>query len=143
MSAKSILYPMLAMVVPTAIVAVLMLRAPVGEMRLRRIHPQKIATSAQMAATLEDTRAADNFRNLFEAPVLFYAAVLTIYVAQLTGVACLALAWAYVAARVVHTSIHCTYNRVIHRLAAFAASILLLWTLWGVLAFDLLVRGRG
>ena len=143
MSARPILYPMLAMVLLTAIVAVTMYRRRIAEMRLRRIPPQNVATSAQMAAALEDTRAADNFRNLFEAPVLFYAAVLTIYATQLTGTPYLVLAWVYVAARVVHTSIHCTYNRVIHRLVAFASSLLVLWTLWGLLAFDLLVGGRG
>lgn len=143
MSATSILVPMLAMVVLTAIVALTMLRRRVAEMRSRRIHPQQVATSAQMAAALEDSRAADNFRNLFETPVLFYAALLTIYAAQLTGPAYLALAWTYAATRVVHTSIHCTYNRVIHRLVAFATSLFVLWALWGLVAFDLLVRGRG
>ncbi len=143
MTAKLILYPMLAMVVLTAIVAVVMYRRRVAEMRSRRIHPQKVASSAQMAAALEDSRAADNFRNLFEAPVVFYAVLLTIYVAGLTGAAYLALAWAFVAARIVHSSIHCTTNRVIHRLLAFATSLFLLWALWGLLAFDLIVQGRG
>jgi hypothetical protein len=142
MSAKAILYPMLAMVVLTAIVGVVMFRRRVAEMQSRGIHPQRVATSAQMAAAL-DSRAADNFRNLFEAPVLFYAAVLTVYAAQLTSAAYLALAWAYVVARIVHTTIHCTYNRVAHRFAVFAVSLFLLWALWGLLAFDLLFRGRG
>ena len=143
MTAKSILYPMLAMVVLTVIVAVVLFRRRVNEMRSRRIHPQKVATSAQMAAAIEDSRAADNFRNLFETPVLFYAAVIVVYATQLTSVAYVTLAWAYVATRVVHSAIHCTYNRVIHRLLAFAASVLLMWALWTLLAFDLLVRGRG
>jgi len=142
MSAKAILYPMLAMVVLTAIVGVVMFRRRVAEMRSRGIHPQRVATSAQMAAAL-DCRAADNFRNLFETPVLFYAALLTVYAAQLTSAAYLALTWAYVVTRVVHTAIHCTYNRVMHRFAAFGVSLLLLWALWGLLAFDLLFRGRG
>ena len=143
MTAKPIFYPMLAMVVLTVIVAVVLFRRRVNEMRSRRIHPQKVATSAQMAAAIDDSRAADNFRNLFETPVLFYAAVIVVYATQLTSVAYVTLAWAYVAARVVHSAIHCTYNRVIQRLLAFAASILLMWALWTLLAFDLLVRGRG
>ena len=143
MSAKPILYPMLAMVVLTAIVAVLMFIRRAAEMRSRGIHPQRVATSAQMATALNDTRAADNFRNLFEAPVLFYAAVLIIYAAQLTGAAHLALAWAFVATRVAHTAIQCTYNRVMHRVVAFATGLFLLWALWSLIAFDLLGRGRG
>ncbi len=143
MPARLILYPMLAMVLLTAVVAVTMYVRRVAEMRAGRIHPQKLATSAQAAAALADTRAADNFRNLFEAPVLFYAAVLTIYAAQLTATTFLGLAWAYVAARVVHSSIHCTYNRVMHRFYAYFASLAVLWALWCVLAFELVVRGGG
>ena len=143
MTAKSILYPLLAVVVLTVIVAVVLFRRRVSEMRSRRIHPQKVATSAQMSAEIEDSRAADNFRNLFETPVLFYSALVVTYATQLTSVAYVTLAWAYVAARVVHSAIHCTYNLVLHRLLAFAASVFLMWILWGFIAYDLLVRGRG
>jgi len=73
LSAKSILYPMLAMVLLTAIVSIVMYRRRVAEMRARRIPPQEVASAAAMAARLDDTGAADNFRNLFETPVLFYA----------------------------------------------------------------------
>lgn len=40
------------------------------------------------------------------------------------------LAWAYVAARVVHTMIHLTYNRVYHRLTAFLTSQAVLIVMW-------------
>ena len=140
MRTHAILYPMLAMVLLTAVVGALMYRRRVGEMRARRIHPQKVATSAQMAAMLENTCAADNFRNLFETPVLFYAAVLTSFVTGIATGAHVALAWAYVGTRVVHSSIHCTYNRVMHRLTAFLASMGVLFALWGLIGWDLLVR---
>jgi hypothetical protein len=103
-------------------------------MKRERIHPQTVATSAQMAARLQDTRAADNFRNLFDLPVLFYLAlVVAVLAGQVTSLV-LGLAWAYVACRVLHSWIHCTYNRVKHRFYAFAASTLVLCALWVVLA---------
>ena len=108
----------------------------------RRIHPQQVATATQMAARLEDT-GADNFRNLFETPLLFVAAVLTVYAASLTSLPYVALAWIYVAARVVHSAIHCTYNKVMHRLYAFLASLVVLWAMWALIAWDLVVAGRG
>ncbi|HVP08657.1 MAG TPA: hypothetical protein VMT02_03970 [Burkholderiales bacterium] len=40
------------------------------------------------------------------------------------------LAWSYVALRLVQSAIHLTYNRVRHRLAAFAASNVVLVMLW-------------
>ena len=142
MTASAILYPMLALVA-TAVVTVTMYRRRVAEMRGRRIHPQRIALSAQAAAALEDTRAADNFRNLFEAPVLFYIAVLTVFVTQLTSPLYVGLAWAYVATRIAHSTIQCTYNRVMHRFVAFASSLLLLFVMFGLIAFDLLSANRG
>lgn len=138
-----LLYPMLAMVVLTFAVGVTMYRRRVAEMKRRRVRPQSVATSAQMAAALEDTGPADNFRNLFETPVLFYAGLLVAYAAKLASPALLAVAWAYVAARVVHSVIHCTSNVVMRRLAAFLTSFALLALLWAVIAWELLVAGKG
>jgi len=127
----------------TFVVAVTMFRRRVTEMRARRVHPQMLASSAQIASALDDARAADNFRNLLEAPVLFYAAALTIYAAQLTSVPYVALAWAFVATRIAHSAIHCTYNRVMHRFFAFASGLLVLSAIFALIAFDLLGANRG
>ena len=71
-----------------------------------------------------------NMMNLLELPVLFYVACLTCYVTDRVDSIALALAWAYVALRVAHSTIHLTYNRVRHRLLAFAASNVVLVSLW-------------
>ena len=138
MESRLIFLPALAMAALTFVVWWRMYFMRIGEMTRERIHPQSVATSPQMAARLKDTRAADNFRNLFELPVLFYLALV---VAALTGqvtAATLALAWAFVALRVAHSVIHCTYNRVWHRFYAYLAGGLVLWALWAVLAVGLL-----
>ena len=93
-------------------------RRRIGQMKRERIHPQSVATSAQTAARLTDSRAADNFRNLFELPVLFYLALRGR--ADRPGHAdMLALAWAFVALRVAHSGIQCTYNKVMHRFKVY------------------------
>jgi hypothetical protein len=112
-------------------------------MKAGRIHPQKVATSTQMAAQIPDQPAADNFRNLFETPVLFYLAIAVIYAAKLTSPAYVILAWLYVGARSLHSAIHCGSNVVMQRFRAFLASLILLVLLWGVLAYDLLILGKG
>jgi len=140
---RAILEPLPALVLLTVVVAVVMFRRRVGEMRARRVHPQAVATAAQMAVRLDDTGPADNFRNLFETPMLFVAALLTVYAAALTSLPYVALAWAYVAFRVVHSAIHCTYNNVRHRFYAFFASLAVLWVIWGMITWDLVVLGRG
>jgi hypothetical protein len=40
-------------------------------------------------------------------------------------------AWAYVALRSLHSLIHVTYNRVMHRFLVYVASTLLLFAMWG------------
>lgn len=68
--------------------------------------------------------------NLLEAPVLFYALCLGSIAAQAVDGLVVQLAWIYVALRLVHSVIHLTYNHVVHRLAVFAASNLVLTVLW-------------
>ena len=71
-----------------------------------------------------------NMMNLLELPVLFYVACLTYFLIGHIGDLALALAWAYVGLRLVHSAIHLTYNHVRHRLSAFAASNVVLIMLW-------------
>ncbi|MBO9663211.1 MAPEG family protein [Dokdonella sp.] len=78
-----------------------------------------------------------NFMNLLEVPVLFYVVGLVAYVTQHVDATAVALAWSYVALRVLHSLIHLSYNHVIHRLAVFAASNLVLAVLWGRVLVDL------
>jgi hypothetical protein len=132
---KAFLLPLFAMVLLNLLVWLRLYQTRLGEMKRRRIHPQSVASNAQMA-TLEDTRAADNFRNLFELPVLFYAAMLLIIVSRSESVVLLALAWAFVVLRYLHSYIHCTYNRVKDRFSAYLFGGLALWALWGTLAFS-------
>lgn len=140
MNTHLILYPMAAMVLLVCVVAALMLRARVVEMKQHRIHPQKVATRAQSSAMLSDTRAADNYQNLFEMPVLFYALCLALYMTQLLSLPMLAGAWLYVALRCLHSYIHITYNTVMHRFQVFALSGALLAIMWLTLTAQLLMR---
>jgi hypothetical protein len=71
-----------------------------------------------------------NMMNLLELPVLFYVACLTYFVTERIDDGALTLAWAYVGLRVAHSAIHLTYNRVRHRLVAFAVSNVVLIMFW-------------
>ena len=79
-----------------------------------------------------------NYMNLLELPLLFYVVCLLLVVTSGASDLAVALAWAYVAMRVVHSLIHLTYNRVIHRLAAFALSNAALVALWLVAAVHIM-----
>jgi len=71
-----------------------------------------------------------NFMNLLEAPVLFYTFCIAAYVTHQAGAWALGLAWLYVALRIVHTFIHLTYNKILHRFLSYAAGNLVLLVMW-------------
>ncbi len=137
MNPQLMLWPAVAMAALVFVVWWRMYFERLAQMKRDRIHPQTVATSREASARLTDSRAADNFRNLFELPVLFYAALFVAHATGQVGVATLSLAWAFVALRVLHSMIQCSYNRVMHRFFSYVAGGLVLWALWGVLAFGL------
>jgi len=128
---KPLLLPLLAQVALTFIVMTTMYRTRVAEMKAKQIHPQKISTRSKSRELLTDSAsAADNFSNLFETPVLFYTAILTTLILMVQDNILVTLAWAYVASRYVHSFIHVTYNRVMHRFTAFIFSSFVLFAFW-------------
>ena len=78
-----------------------------------------------------------NYMNLLEMPVLFYVACVAFYMTNTVDRTALILAWSYVALRAVHSAIHISYNKVIHRLSVFVASNVVLVVLWLRLFFSL------
>ena len=138
MNDPAIFLPAVAMVALTIAVVFRMFFERQRQVRSEGIQMREIPSSSQMAARFVDTRAADNYRNLFEMPVLFYLALGVAFATSQVSPLVLGLAWGYVVFRMLHSYIHCTYNRVMHRFYAFLASNVLLWILWGVLAVGLL-----
>ena len=70
--------------------------------------------------------------NLFEAPMLFYVVCITAFVTNQQSSLLLALAWAYVSLRFVHSYVHLTSNVVIVRFRLFAISLLVLVVMWAM-----------
>jgi hypothetical protein len=133
-SVNPLLLPLLAMVALTLMVWVRLYLVRIPEMRRSRIDPQRLAGSADKGL-LKDTRASDNFINLFEVPVLFYVLVLASVAGGVTDPALLALAWTFVGLRALHSLIQCSYNRVMHRFTVYALATVSLFFYLGRLAW--------
>lgn len=138
MNADPIWLPCAALVLVTAIVWVKLYVDRLVEMRRRSISPQSLATARDAAGRLEKTAAADNFRNLFEVPVLFYVLCAAIAAGGGSTPGLLTAAWAYVGLRALHSLIHVTYNRVTHRFLVYVASTVLVFGMWAVFVRGLL-----
>jgi len=138
---KPILLPLLALVFLTFAVWVYMYVTRLSEIRRKKIDPQDLDTRVHGQALLtESPRQADNLKNLFELPVLFYIAALLSMVLMIQDPFLVQLAWGYVALRYVHSFVHCTYNRVMHRFMAYAASCIVLMFIWARLAAYVLMH---
>ena len=133
---QSLVLACASVVVLTFIVGVRMFQVRVREMRKERIHPQSLALSQARSQKLTDSRASDNFNNLLEIPILFYALCIAAIAAQHTPVWLAALAWVFVALRVVHSWIQCTYNKVMHRFRVFVLGYLLVTGMWVAFAIS-------
>jgi len=137
----TIFAPLLAMILLTSIILIWMYKTRVKAMKINKINPQKIADHASSMKLLKSVAGpADNFSNLFEAPVLFYVAILTIFVTQMGNTTLLAIAWIYVALRYLHSFIHVTYNNVLHRYKAYLASTVVLWLMWTLIGIQLIEK---
>lgn len=135
--ANNLFWPAVAMALLTCLVWARLYAVRIPEMQRRRIHPQKVALSSQRDSLLEDTRASDNFKNLFELPVLFYLALFVAHASGQVGSTVVFLAWVFVVLRWIHSAIQCSYNKVMHRFIVYVSGAIVLWLLWGVLAFGL------
>ena len=141
MSQVQIVYPMLAMLLLTCIVLMATLRERIAEIKERGLSARQMPSSSQMCAMLQNTRAADHYKNLFEMPVFFYALCLALLATEMVGAGIVAAAWLYVALRIVHCQIHLGSNRIKYRLRVFAGSTTLLLAMWIAFAVQLALRG--
>ena len=130
MDPKSILYPMTALVALTFAVLLILPYKRIGAARQGRVRARdfKYGESANVPGDVAIPNR--NLMNLLEMPVLFYAACITFYVTKTVDATALFLAWLYFALRVGHSVVHLTYNRVLHRLAVYAASNVVLAVIW-------------
>ncbi|MCF6225088.1 MAG: MAPEG family protein [Xanthomonadales bacterium] len=111
------------------------------EMKRKDIDPQDFADTATKNELLKGVAAAsDNFKNQFELPMLFFIAILTALILVIHSPLLNSLAMAFVLLRMVHSFVHITYNKIMHRFAAYALSSLALIGMWVVIATNVITR---
>lgn len=79
-----------------------------------------------------------NFMNLMEVPVLFYIICLVQYLTGTPVPYFLEMAWVFVVFRIIHSLIHLSYNKVMHRLTAFGIANVVVLVMWVMLFVELL-----
>jgi len=130
MKPESIFAPVSALAIWTAIVVFL-----TGFVRIRAVRQGRAPRGAfrlgeAPGVPADVTVVNRNLMNLLEMPVLFYVVCIAFYVTRHVDHGLVTLAWLFVALRVLHSLIHLTTNRGLHRLTAFALSNVVLLTMW-------------
>ncbi len=109
----------------------------VGALRRREVRLQDIALG-QRAWPSRATQFGNAFQNQLELPVIFYALIAFVLITGHGGWPMVPLAWAFVAARMLHAAIHTTGNVVTYRFYAYVLGMLILVAMWGLLAYRVL-----
>lgn len=131
MGQAAILEPMVVMVVLTFAVWIWMYVTRIGFMRRERVNPNTFKDPVERLQKMAPVSGpSDNLKNLFEMPILFYLLCLTLMLTGRVDAVFVYLAWVYVLLRAVHSLIHCSYNRVIHRFSVYMLSSIALFWMW-------------
>lgn len=138
---KLILYPAFAMFALVAGVLAYMGRLRFGAVSRGEMDPRFYKTYEGGEEPERMRVVTRHFINLFEVPVLFYVVVIMTYVTHLTNTWMIACAWAYVAARYLHSYVHLTSNDVLTRFRVYIASGAILLVMWASLFARLMVSG--
>ena len=127
---NALLGPIFALVGLTVVVGIAMVLARnlavlFGKASVRYYHSYAIETPDERIE-----RPARTFNNLLQVPMLFYVVCgFLIATAHVDSVQ-VALAWIFVASRIVHAFVYIAFNRVPFRFAAFFAGCLTLTVMW-------------
>jgi hypothetical protein len=129
---SSMLTPMLALIVWTLVMTVWMFALRIPAIQQAKISPADAREPSSLnALPLKVRQVGYNLDNLMQQPTLFYALVAYSYLAGQQNALNIALAWTYVALRVVHSLIQATVNLVLVRFGVFALGTLVLAVLAG------------
>ena len=125
-----LILPMATLVGLTVFVMLWMLYLRVNAVRTRKLSPRyfKLNKGAEVPEKLE--AVTQNYHNLLEVTTLFYVACILAMLLNKNLELFSYYAWAYVGFRFIHSVIHTSYNHIIHRLTAFAASCMVLIVMW-------------
>lgn len=132
----AMIYPLAAMVLLTALVQTGLVMNRFGAVNRGEADPKYYKTF--QGENKEPRKAAQYTRhyiNLFEMPVLFYAAGVTALATGIGGEAMVWAAWIFVAARMMHAIIHLGSNKIYPRIYAHGFAWCVVLVMWGMLVF--------
>ncbi len=131
-----LVYPMFVMIVLTSVVGLMTAYVRIKSAYSGESDPRYFKLmSNEYKVSDKAVKFGRNFNNLFEVPMLFYAACVSALALNIENQLLLILAWVFVVFRLVHTAIHLSYNHPFHRFFAFIASFFCALGMWVTIVF--------
>jgi hypothetical protein len=129
MTQQAIFGPFFATMALTLVVWVYMYVRRISFLTRNNITPDQVRTPEALARLTPPavSNPSDNLKNLFEMPVLFYAMALYLFVTNQVDAIHVHAGWVFVVFRVLHSAVHCTFNRIMLRFYLYLISTLALW----------------
>ena len=128
---QHLLYPAATQALLT--IAVLILLGPVRARSMRQARQTLADADVRLSRNRwsdEAQKVANNYRNQFELPVLFFAAIAYAMILGQHDIVMVSLAWVFVASRIAHAAIHIGPNVVAWRGTAFLLGAVVLTMMW-------------
>lgn len=126
----SVIFPLFMMALLTFLVSPLLLKTRFRSVRNGMVQIEYYEVFQGGTPPDDVLQTTRHWSNLYEAPVLFYVVCLLILAVGIQSPVLGALAWVYVVLRILHSFVHLTYNRVLHRMLLFLASQGVLIIMW-------------
>ncbi len=126
-----LVYPMFMMVLLTTVVGVLTPYKRIRAAYARELDHRYFRLMSNYEISEKIAKYGRNLDNLFEVPVLFYAAGICALSINYMNQTFLVFMWVFVITRIVHSAIHLTYNNPMHRFIPYMLSLLCVLVLWG------------
>ena len=137
MHQASIFNPVFAMLILTLIVWLYMYAKRIQFINNSDFGPGELTPlELQKRSPPAVSNPSDNFRNLFEIPVLFYFVALYLFVTNQVDQFYVIAAWCFVVFRVFHSIVHCTFNAIMMRFSLYAVSTLAFWVIAVRIVFE-------
>lgn len=129
MTQNAIFSPFFAMVFLTFFVWVYLYVRRIRFITKNKIRSQDLAVPGALAKISPPSvsNPSDNFKNLFEIPVIFYSLVLYLFVTKQVDTVYVSAAWIFVIFRALHSVVHCTFNLIMLRFYLYLFATLTVW----------------
>jgi hypothetical protein len=138
MSIRTVLLPLLVLVLLTFVLGFWAAYLRVQAVRNREVRPREVSLR-ELNWPPQVMKITHAFQNQLELPMLFYVLTILAWITRQADLLFLVLAWIFVVLRLLHAAVHVTNNNLPQRGVLFIAGGFVLAVMWAIFALRILL----